>query len=380
MIELLPNPYPIEIIGSGDTPTEDRFAKGNEETLDRIRTNLRALLEDPNRRDEWSKFETELERLSSRTAKEVADKIGVVSRQYRPDDDSYGLGLISAKRAIENARINDPDFTVGKIGFIAFGSSTSNNAYPGGDAFVHQHLELGPTEGVSLSNACCSGVKAMVYAYRAMRLDPSIEAALVVTGDVPGSTGTADEDEDATLWGDGGASFVLKTNRKGQPGTGIFVPYGRLDAGPYEDKGNKYDMTLSEGQGAARCHRGLRLNGSMCGHGHDIYEIVRREIPKHDLAWILANGYVIDCEGDDRLLPHNGSLKMITRHGRALGFSEESIFHRIPDRANQSAVSALSTYAHFSEQGKIRPGMRLWFDVFGSNLEWWLVPYQVPYT
>lgn len=379
----------IEIIGWGDTPTLPELAVTNDDVLCLIKRRHETLLlaaHHHHQVEEIKRWENEMAKIAKLTSAMITEKIGVVSRQYHWGKTSYQLGAEAAERAMESARANDPGFRAEKIAMVVYASSTSDNAYPGGDAHAHycqEKLGLEHVEGVAPAGACCSATEAIAIAYRAMHWKPErFPYALVLSGEVVGSTGNAFEDEDATLWGDGGAAVVLKANPKGDPNTGILDYYSRVDARSSRDDGKypKYLTTMSDGQGAAPYHRGRRLNNSMCGKGTQIFRAVVGEIPDDLLEnFLIPNGYLelLQSEQSD-LYPHNGNAHMTESFGEKLGVPPERIYHRVTDRANQSSASTLSSFAYYADAGRVTSGRIIWLATFASGLKWGLLPYRVP--
>ncbi|HSX42104.1 MAG TPA: 3-oxoacyl-[acyl-carrier-protein] synthase III C-terminal domain-containing protein [Candidatus Saccharimonadales bacterium] len=379
----------IDIIGWGDTPTNPKFAVFNDEVIDRVlkrQANLILRAHHEKKLDEVAKWEAELEKMRKLTPEAITEKIGVVCRQYCWGKTSYQLAVEAAKRAIEKAYQNDPDFHVWKIAAVYFGSSSADNAYPGGHAYAHycqEALNLGRVEGITIADACCSATAVMAMAHRTMSWRPErYPYILALFGEVVGSTHNAFEDENATLWGDGGAALILRANPRGDPACGIIDSYGRVDgtSNRPDGKNPKYLATLSEGNGAALIHRWLRLNNSMCGKEKQIFRAVVGEIPDDILEnFIYPNNYLELLRSErSELYPHNGNEHMLESNGAKLGISPERIRHRVRDRANQSSVSSVSSFAYHADLGLVTSGKAVWFETFASGLEWWMLLNVIP--
>ncbi len=379
----------VDIIGWGDTPTLPDFAVYNDEVIDKIlKRQGELILKAHHERstEKVSKWEAEQEKIRKLTPETITEKIGVVCRQYYWGKTSYQLAVEAAKRAIEKAHQNDPSFHPSKIAAVYFGSSTPDNVYPGGHAYAHycqEELGLERVEGITIADACCSATAVMAMAHRTMAWKPErYPYILVLFGEVTGTTGNAFEDENATLWGDGGAALVLRANPKGDPACGIIDSYGRVDgtSNRPDSKDPKYLATLSEGNGAAPIHRGLRLNNSMCGKEKQIFRAVVGEIPEDILEnFIYPNNYLelLRSERSD-LYPHNGNEHMLESNGAKLGIPAERIRHRVRDRANQSSVSSASSYAYHADLGLVTSGKAIWYETFASGLEWWMLLNIIP--
>lgn len=361
----------IEIIGWGDTPTRSQFAVSNQEVLTMAVESIERHISTTKTPD--PKWLDELKKLQGRKADEVTEKIGVVSRQYATDKTSADLAIEAATRAVLSARKNDVTFEPDKIRLVISGGSTPDDLYPACAGLIQNSLQINEAEGFDVSLACCSGTQAVITAFRAMTADPNICYALVAVGETIGSMhqrSRAPLTEDVTLWGDGGGAVVLR--QRGSSERGIEKFTSRID-------GSLAYTTRSKGIGAHADHHQHKTFNHLCasmeGHqreiqrwvigavGSDLERFVRCNLSPGDLSKTFA-------------LFHNGNLKMINSLAEKVGIAPERLLHRIPDRANQSSASVLSSLAYHANIGTFRSGDVLLFATFGGGVAYNFLTYR----
>lgn len=351
----------IHIIGSGYVPADPRRAVSNQEVIDRILASKYTTKED-------------LSRVMKLTPDAVFNKIGVRSRQYFCNPDNLGdpknifpfeLARIAAENAIIRAKQRDPHFSVDKIGLVISGGAAQDNVFPGCSTYLQDTLGIPGVECSDLSDACCTFTQGVATANRAMQCDDKIRYALVATGEVPGSVVNPFRNEDATLWGDGAAAFVLAQS-KCEDGTGI-VAYKAVSDGSLRG------TTLSRGLGVAAIHREYEyLDNSLEGLGTKIYQWVLR-FGGNQLVEFAKEHNCPPCH--TYLVPHNGNLPMVLKLGEKIGLPPERVLNLVAERGNQSSAGAPSTFAYYEEQGLFKRGDKILFITFGAGLKMNLMLY-----
>lgn len=361
----------IEFIGWGDTSTRPNFAVSNAQALEMIRSNLRRRIAESEKTNivPDQKLVDELTKLELRTPEEVAEKIGVESRQYAVDKTSTELAIEAAENAVDRARKNDPTFDVSKIKLVISGGSTPDDLYPACAARVQDHFKLTETEAFDVSLACCSGTQGFITAVRAMRAD-GIRYALLTTGEKVGSPCCNELiDESGTLWGDGGGAAVIRLLDNGTE-QGLIAYQSRID-------GSLAYTTRSCGIGAHPDHRIMPVDPSMQGHSRMIQKWVRRDVAR-DLKQFVESRE-LDVANNNRAFAffHNGNRTMIEGVAEEIGIPPERVLHRIKDRGNQSSASVFSSLAfHADVKGALRSGDLLIFATFGGGVAYNFLAYR----
>lgn len=362
--------HPIQIIGWGDTPSDDIFSFDNQEVLQKIERNLEPLAISPQLPEaERNRHKQELEKIRAHTAETVAKKLGIVRRQYSVIEDSTELALDAAHRAIGVAERNDPNFSREKIHLIVSGGSTPDDLYPSCAAKLQHLLNIPDAEAFDVSAACCSGTQAFIETVRALQTGCDMYA-LVAVGETIGSRCNDHMDENALLWGDGGSAVVVSTDFSDSRNFGVQNFISRAD-------GSLSGTTRSRGIGVHPDHRRFpALNASMEGRGTEIYQWVIGPIAQKLKQFLIDSRISVDER--TFLLPHNGNWRMVRRLGEVIGIPPERVLNRIAERGNQSSASVFSTLAHYAELGYFQRNDQLIFATFGGGVVYNFIAYRWP--
>lgn len=360
----------IQIIGWGDTPTEDRFSVDNSTVLRMIERNLEPLaFSSQLPSEERDKYRTELEKIRAHTAESVTEKFGIVTRQYIPNTNSTELARQAAERAIAVATRNDPNFSREKIHLVISGGSSPDDLYPSCAAKLQHQLGIPDAEAFDVSAACCSGTQALIEAIRALQIGCDLYV-LIALGETVGSRCDDHMDENALLWGDGGGAIVVRVDMAGNKKFGVQNFVSRTD-------GSLSGTTRSRGIGTHPDHRRFpALNASMEGRGSDLYRWVIGPVAKKLKKFLEDSRITVDER--TFLVPHNGNLRMVCRVGEVIGVPSEQVINRIAERGNQSSVSVISTLAHYAEQDFFKRGDQLIMVTFGGGAIYNFTIYRWP--
>lgn len=362
--------HPIQIIGWGDTPTEDRFSVDNPTVLRAIERKLEPLVVGSQQSEhERERYRLELEKVRAHTTESVTKKLGIVTRQYIPEADSTELARQAAERAIAVAERNNPNFSREKIHLIVSGGSTPDDLYPSCAAKLQYLLNIPDAEAFDVSAACCSGTQAFIETVRALQTGCDMYA-LVAVGETIGSRCNDHMDENALLWGDGGSAVVVYAGFSDNRNFGVQDFISRAD-------GSLYGTTRSRGIGVHPDHRRFpALNASMEGRGTEIYQWVIGPIAQKLKQFLVDSRISIDER--TFLLPHNGNWRMVRRLGEVIGIPPERVLNRIAERGNQSSASVFSTLAHYAELGYFQRNDQLIFATFGGGVVYNFIAYRWP--
>lgn len=354
----------ITIVSTGKLPDEIGRTVYNDEVIARVKETLPDLITKPDFPERLDFYKRNYEEILQTTPESMYERLGVHQRQYCDDLSTNELGAEAAYQAIKRLMVKDPSFDASQIQLIYCSSSSPTDLYSPMAAYIHDNvLPEAKLEGMDLAPGCAGGLQAVLTArYRMLAGD--IRYALVVAADVTGSQTNAFDSINSGLWGDGAAAFILRHDPVDKPLEIIIDVTSGLDG-----TNGKQKWTRSRGLGSHPDHRRVhRPDNSMEEHGSEIYRYLSRNIPLVVRELIERND--LPTSNKFRLIQHNSSIRTISKIDQALGLGPEQSLHRLYDRGNQSAASALDTYAYHDKLGTFQSGDVTVMTAYGAGLAW----------
>ncbi len=362
-LRLMGMPGTTTIVGTGEVVPPPAEMVGNDEVLDVLRA---------------AGFD-----IGDKTGEKTERLVGIATRWLTPPAvSSFELARDAAKRAVEAARENDPEFSLAGVRLVHSGGSTPDMLYPAIACRVQYALDVpvGRCEARDISLACTSALDGLALAdsrlrhvsamERARGLEPRPVYGIVALGETVGTQANLPTSLDYTLWGCGAGALVIKFDPLDAR------PVGILGTRTLSD-GERADWTESIGIGARPDYRTCRPIASMGTHGKDIHRYGLREVTR--ALGVFAEEEGIDASaGRSAFLSHNSNLSMQMGIGKVLGFRPERIFTRIRERGNTSSASVLITLDYFTRQGCFESGDRLLLAAFGGGMSMAFVDYLWP--
>lgn len=106
----------------------------------------------------------------SRFRRRILESNGITHRHYALDSEGHTTELNEqlAAKAID-AALRARGMSMSEIDMLALGTTVADTLLPGFASMVHGRLGAGPMEVLSTGGVCCSGMAALLAAYRALR-------------------------------------------------------------------------------------------------------------------------------------------------------------------------------------------------------------------
>jgi 3-oxoacyl-[acyl-carrier-protein] synthase-3 len=321
--------------------------------------------------------------VGDKTGESTERLVGIATRWLTPPAVcSFELALDAARRAVETARTNDPEFSLAEVRVVHSGGSTPDMIYPAAACRLQHVLDVpvGRCEARDISLACTSALDGLLLADSRLRHISAMERArgveprpiygIVAIGETIGTQSNLPSSLDFTLWGCGAGAVVIRFDPRDTHQVGILATRCLSD-------GQRADWTESIGIGVRPDYWNRRPNASMGTHGKEIHRYGLREIARALKAFVAEEGIDTGAEGA-AFLPHNSNLSMQMGLGKDLGFRPERIFTRIRQRGNTSSASVLITLDYFTRNGSFNSGDRLLLAAFGGGMSMAFVDYLWP--
>ncbi len=287
----------------------------------------------------------------------IVARTGIKQRRKLADtDNASDLGLVAARRALENAGINAGDLT-----HIVAATCTPDLLSPSVACILAGKLGAGPIMAFDFS-AACSGFLYGLSICRAMLCQaPEARILFVCTEALTRRVNWSDRST-CVLFGDAATACVLTASAdKALAGVEDVI---------CQSDGNQRDL-ITVGGGTA-CRYGLGQptdeNFFITMQGRETYKHAVRQMVRICEQILARNG--LSIEDVDLFVPHQANMRIIEAVGSRLNIAEDRVFTNVERYGNTSSASIPLALAEARAAGRIAPGSRVLMTAFGAGLTW----------
>ena len=282
-----------------------------------------------------------LEKLVATTDAWIVERSGVHERRIAaPEEDAVTMGVIAARRALQNSGI-EPE----QLSYIILGTNTPPQFFPAGAISIQEELGLGGRIAAFDLQAGCSGFN--FAAYVAERLvAPEGKYALVVGSDVCSRFTDWTDRSTCLLFGDGAGAVVLGPSRRNRILTSFIA--SSLNRKLYCDSEFNNEVSPFRPLPSQTSKHYLRMDGP------EIFKFavnaVKMSIPR------LLEMAGLEQEELDYLIIHQGNYRILEAGAKFARVSMDKVFVNIHKYGNTSAASVPIALHEAVTAGKIKDG------------------------
>ena len=296
-----------------------------------------------------------LEKLVATTDAWIVERSGVHERRIAaPEEDAVTMGVIAARRALQNSGI-EPE----QLSYIILGTNTPPQFFPAGAISIQEELGLGGRIAAFDLQAGCSGFN--FAAYVAERLvAPEGKYALVVGSDVCSRFTDWTDRSTCLLFGDGAGAVVLGPSRRNRILTSFIA--SSLNRKLYCDSEFNNEVSPFRPLPSQTSKHYLRMDGP------EIFKFavnaVKMSIPR------LLEMAGLEQEELDYLIIHQGNYRILEAGAKFARVSMDKVFVNIHKYGNTSAASVPIALHEAVTAGKIKDGDKVMLISFGAGATW----------
>ena len=296
-----------------------------------------------------------LEKLVATTDAWIVERSGVHERRIAaPEEDAVTMGVIAARRALQNSGI-EPE----QLSYIILGTNTPPQFFPAGAISIQEELGLGGRIAAFDLQAGCSGFN--FAAYVAERLvAPEGKYALVVGSDVCSRFTDWTDRSTCLLFGDGAGAVVLGPSRRNRILTSFIA--SSLNRKLYCDSEFNNEVSPFRPLPSQTSKHYLRMDGP------EIFKFavnaVKMSIPR------LLEMAGLEQEELDYLIIHQGNYRILEAGAKFARVSMDKVFVNIHKYGNTSAASVPIALHEAVTAGTIKDGDKVMLISFGAGATW----------
>jgi 3-oxoacyl-[acyl-carrier-protein] synthase III len=297
----------------------------------------------------------DLEKLVDTTDAWIVERSGVHERRIAaPEEDAVTMGVIAARRALENSGI-EPE----QLSYIVLATNTPAQFFPAGAIRIQEELGLGGRAAAFDLQAGCSGFT--YAAYVAERLvAPEGKYALVIGSDVCSRFTDWTNRGTCLLFGDGAGAVVLGPSRRNRIIASFIA--SSLNQKLYCDTEFNREVSPFRPLPSHTDKHYLQMDGP------EIFKFavnaVKMSIPR------LLEMAGLEREELDYLIIHQGNYRILEAAARFARVSMDKVFVNIHKCGNTSAASVPIALDEALMAGKIKDGDKVMLISFGAGATW----------
>jgi 3-oxoacyl-[acyl-carrier-protein] synthase III len=297
----------------------------------------------------------DLEKLVDTTDAWIVERSGVHERRIAaPDEDAVTMGVIAARRALENAGI-EPE----QLSYIVLGTNTPAYFFPAGAIRIQEELGLGGQVAAFDLQAGCSGFTYATYVAERL-VAPEGKYALVIGSDACSRFTNWTDRSTCLLFGDGAGAVVLGPSRRNRILTSFIASALNMRLS-CETEFNKEVSPFQPLPSHTDKHY-LQMDGP------EIFKFavnaVKISIPR------LLEMAGLEHEDLDYLIIHQGNYRILEAGARFARVSMDKVFVNIHKYGNTSAASVPIALDEALMAGKIKDGDKVILVSFGAGATW----------
>ena len=296
-----------------------------------------------------------LEKLVDTTDAWIVERTGITERRIAaPEEDAVTMGVIAARRALENSGI-EPE----QLSYIVLGTNTPAQFFPAGAISIQEDLGLGGRAAAFDLQAGCSGFNYATYVAERL-VAPEGKYALVIGSDVCSRFTDWTDRTTCLLFGDGAGAVVLGPSRRNHIITSFIA--SSLNRKLYCDTELNKEVSPFQPLPSHTGKHYLHMDGP------EIFKFavnaVKISIPR------LLEMAGLEREELDYLIIHQGNFRILKAGAKFARVSMDKVFVNIHKYGNTSAASVPIALHEALMAGKIRDGDKVMLISFGAGATW----------
>jgi len=301
----------------------------------------------------------DLEKIVETSDEWITTRTGIKERHIAaPGEAVSDMTAEAARRALADAGMDADELT-----HIFLYTVTPDYYTPSAACLVEEKLGI-KGKVVQDVNAACSGyIYGLEMARAVLALHPEAKVLVAAAEVLTSRTNWADR-RTCVLFGDAAAAAVVSAGDP-RPGDGRIV-----------------DVLLASDGSLGHL---LTIKGGGSGHPYKLGDTVDedyflfmngREVFKHAVRnmttvceeLVAKNG--LDIDAIDLFIPHQANLRIMEAVAKKLALPEEKVVSTIARFGNTSASTVGIALAETKAEGRLTPGCRVLFGVFGGGFTW----------
>ena len=272
----------------------------------------------------------------------VFSRTGIHSRHFCREERGIDLALRAASQALERAGLTAKD-----IGVCLVATFTPDHASPSTACLLQKELGLEEDTICFDLNAACAGFLYGMKVTHGLLADAPRPYALLVGCEVISRVMDMDDRNTCVLFGDGAGAVVLRRN-DGEQWHTVFGSRGDGESIRVQGPGPERAVVHMDGKAVFRFAT----------------EVVERSIRQ------LLEQEGCSLNDLDLVVCHQANARIVDHVAKKLG-AREGLFYKNMERyGNTSAASIPIALDELSQEGALRPGMRVLMVGFGGGLTW----------
>lgn len=288
----------------------------------------------------------------------IVSRTGIRERRVLTEQEGLvDLALNAARDALERTQLSPGDLT-----HVVFTTCIPDFMVPNSACLLAGKLGIGRVMAFDL-NAACSGFVYGLEVCRSLLAGRPEAQILLVSADAVTRRINWEDRSTCVLFGDGAGASVISSSSLLGPSAVIRdvtccadgEKQGLLIVGGGSQRGYKPGEPIDE-------------NFFLTMHGREIFKFAVRHMTEVCNELLARNN--LGVADVDLFIPHQANLRIIEAVGERLGLQGDKVFVNVDLHGNTSAASIPLALNEASEQGKIRPGMRVLLSTFGGGLTW----------
>jgi 3-oxoacyl-[acyl-carrier-protein] synthase-3 len=298
----------------------------------------------------------ELERMVDTNDEWIVSRTGIKQRHVcGPDDCSSSLGLIAARRALEDAQMAPEE-----LDLIICATATGDFPWPATACLIQDRLGASRAAAFDLS-AACSGFAYGLATASGFIQSGAMRRVLVIGVDTLSRQLDWTDRGTCILFGDGAGAVVLGpcSSDEGILASSLGADGSGFDQIWLEGGGNNKPVRIEEADDKRNC---IRMKGA------EVYKFAIRIMSDVSLDVLCRAG--LTPQDVDLFIPHQANIRIIQASAERMGLSPDRVFVNVEKYGNTSAASIPIALAEAVQQDRVKRGDVLAFVGFGAGLTW----------
>lgn len=284
----------------------------------------------------------------------ITSRTGIKSRYISEVENTSVLGARAAKKALDDAGVAKEEIDV-----IVCATFTPDHLTPSCACLIQEQLGLNNASLMAFDiNAACSGFLYALQTAHAYIQSNMANHILVIGSEVISKYLDWEDRSTCIIFGDGAGAIVLSASEERH----AMYHYAR-------SKGDHEGVILASSP-KPRCaltppvhHTSyVQMEGkatfrfAVSAMQESILDVLRQaNVSIEDIDWVI---------------PHQANKRIITHVMKQASLRDDQVFMNIDEVGNTSAASIPIALAQMSEQGLLKPGMKLVLSGFGAGFTW----------
>ncbi|MGN1134502.1 MAG: 3-oxoacyl-ACP synthase III family protein [Oscillospiraceae bacterium] len=289
----------------------------------------------------------------------ITQRTGIKTRHIANGEPTYHLGVMAAKAALEDAKID-----ASEIDLIICATCTPDFYTPSTACLIQRDIGAEGCMAIDINCACTGFDYGLDMAKRYLQSDDDVKKVLVVACEEVSKFTDYTDRSSCILFGDGAAAFVVEKKEDtlyasflGADGKGAknLVTRALKTENPFRTNTEEFDMEMPE----TRSHYFTQ-------DGKEVYKFATKAMPHAVKKACEKAG--ISPEQLDVIVPHQANVRIIETAAKNLGLSMDKMIITIDKYGNTSSSSIPLAFCDAVSEGKIHRGDKVCFVGFGGGL------------